>query len=57
MACDLCDATFSAESFDKWCELMKAHYMSTHADFMSENNSKEEGKRWMETMKAKFESL
>ena len=57
MSCDLCNATFSADSFDQWCELMKEHYMSAHADFMADNHSKEDGLRWMETMKAKFDSL
>lgn len=57
LGCDLCSEKFSAESFEDWCEQMKAHYMSVHADFMSENHSKEDGQKWMETMKEKFESL
>jgi hypothetical protein len=61
MKCDICDNEFSAETFDQWFEQMKGHYMSEHADFMKEAqskpNSKEEGMKWMAEMKEKFESL
>lgn len=59
MACDLCDKEFSAETFEEWMELMKKHYMQDHAEFMeqSKNKSKEEGMKWMQEMKAKFDSL
>ena len=59
MACDQCDKTFSADSFEDWFEQMKNHYMAAHADIMSANagKSKEEGMAWMAEMKARFEAL
>lgn len=32
MSCDMCEKTFSAESFDEWFGQMKTHYMSDDAD-------------------------
>jgi hypothetical protein len=59
MACDQCEQTFSADSFEDWFEQAKHHYMSDHADLMAANasKSKEEGLAWMANMKAKFEAL
>lgn len=59
MACDICDKKFSAETFDNWFKQMQAHYMSDHKDFMEQakNKTKEEGMKWMQEMKAKFEAL
>ena len=59
MKCDMCEKEFQAQSFDEWFGQMKSHYMNDHADFMkeSQNNSKEEGMKWMADMKAKFDSL
>lgn len=59
MKCDLCDKEFSADTFEEWFKQMQNHYMTDHADFMkqSQTKSKEEGMKWMADMKAKFESL
>lgn len=58
MKCDLCDAEFTAETFEDWFKQMQGHYMSEHSDFMkeSQNKSKEEGMKWMSYMKTKFEN-
>jgi hypothetical protein len=59
MQCDMCDQTFSADTFEQWFEQMKGHYMKDHADFMaqSQNKSQEEGMKWMADMRAKFDAL
>lgn len=59
MSCDLCEKKFSAESFEDWFKLMQTHYMTDHADYMKEaqTKSKEEGMKWMQQMREKFESL
>jgi hypothetical protein len=59
LSCDMCDKTFSAETFEEWFEQMKGHYMTDHADIMSANanKSKEEGMTWMADMKAKFDAM
>ena len=59
MPCDLCDSTFSGETFEDWFKQMQGHYMNDHADFMvqAKTKSKEEGMKWMADMKAKFEAL
>ncbi len=45
LSCDLCDAEFSAETFQEWMQLMMPHYMSVHADVM-EANKKQDKRRW-----------
>lgn len=57
--CDMCDKAFSADSFDDWFAQMKRHYMSDHADVMTNNANKstEEGIKWMADMKEKFAAL
>lgn len=59
MKCDMCEKDFTAESFMEWFKQMQGHYMKDHADFMKEaqNKSPEEGKKWMDDMKAKFEAM
>ena len=59
LSCDMCGKDFSAETFEKWFQQMKNHYMSDHAEVMARNanKSKEEGMKWMAEMKAKFEAL
>ena len=58
LACDMCETSFSAETFDDWFSQMKDHYMSDHADIMAANanKTKEEGMQWMADMKKKFET-
>lgn len=56
VTCDLCDKAFDAETFEDWLEQMKPHYMAEHADFMkaSKDKSKEEGMKWMEEARKRF---
>ncbi len=58
LSCDICDKEFSAETFEGWIEQMMFHYMIDHADFMEANNDKpkEEGEKWMEEARARFEA-
>jgi bisphosphoglycerate-dependent phosphoglycerate mutase len=60
LACDQCEKTFEAETFEGWFKLMKAHYASDHADIMADmmkNYTKEDGEKWMKKYKAQFEAL
>ncbi len=57
VSCDLCSTTFPATTFEEWFKAMHGHYMADHADFMeaSKDKSPEEGMRWMEAAKKRFE--
>ncbi len=58
LKCDLCEVEISGENFEEWTKAMHAHYMEAHADTMNEmmTRPKEEGDKWMEEAKGKFES-
>lgn len=57
LSCDMCEATFDAESFEEWFKQMMPHYMAEHADIMeaSKNKTKEDGGKWMAAAKKRFE--
>lgn len=59
LSCDLCDAEFTADSFENWMQQMQPHYMSDHADFMEANKDKpkEEAMKWMADNRARFDAL
>lgn len=58
LSCDLCDAEFSAETFQEWMQLMMPHYMSVHADVMeaNKNKTKEDGAKWMAENQIRFDA-
>lgn len=60
MSCDQCDQTFESEDFEGWFTQMKAHYMADHLAIMMEMKAKytkEDGERWINDAKARFEAL
>ncbi len=58
LSCDLCDADFTAETFEDWMAQMMPHYKNDHADVMeaNKNKTKEEGMKWMAENRARFDS-
>ncbi len=59
LKCDLCEVEISGETFEEWSAAMQAHYAEVHADAMNEmmTRPKEEGDKWMEDAKARFDTV
>ena len=59
LPCDVCDEAIEGETFDDWFKAMHAHYTTAHADVMAAmaGKPKEEGMKWMEEARAKFDAL
>jgi hypothetical protein len=59
LSCDVCDETFSAETFEGWFKQMLTHYTADHADVMAANadKPKSEGEEWMAEARARFEAV
>lgn len=63
MSCDNCDATFSAETFQAWVELMKPHYAQEHKEFMASKASlspeeqQKEMQQWFAEQETRFNQL
>ena len=59
MSCDICDTQFQGETFDDWFKACQQHYMADHADFMAAaaGKPKEEGLKWMEEARKRFEAV
>ena len=56
LKCDLCEVTAEGETFDAWMKALMPHYMTAHADVMSDpKNGKEEQMKWMAENKARFD--
>ena len=58
LACEICDQPVEGETFDDWFQTMRAHWMADHADVMASmaDKPKEEGWKWMEAARAKFDA-
>jgi len=59
LPCDVCGEAIEGETFDDWFKSMHAHYTTAHADVMAAmaDKPKEEGMKWMEEARAKFNAL
>lgn len=55
----MCGEAIEGETFDDWFKSMHAHYTTAHADVMAAmaDKPKEEGMKWMEEARAKFNAL
>ncbi len=58
LTCEICGADIQGENFDAWFKASQAHWMTEHANVMKEmmTKPKEEGVKWMEEAKNKFEA-
>ncbi len=57
LTCDLCDHEARGETFEKWMEALKSHYIEAHADVMNDPSKGEaDMKKWMEENKTRFDS-
>ena len=55
LTCDLCDAAAEGETFEAWMKNLMPHYMTAHADVMSDSSKTEaDRERWMTENKARF---
>ena len=56
--CEICDAPIQGEDFEAWFSAARAHWMAEHADVMKamEGKPKEEGMKWMEEAKKRFDA-
>ncbi len=54
LKCDLCDYEEKGETFEKWMEALKPHYMKAHADVVN-NGTKEDMEKWMTENKKRFD--
>lgn len=60
MKCDQCNVELEGENFDEWFKACHAHYQADHADIMKkmmETGIKEEGEKWREDAKKRFDEL
>ena len=60
MKCDVCDATFEAESFEGWTEQMKGHYTEAHKDVMEAHAGPDAMKKmqeWMNDAKSRWDAI
>lgn len=58
LKCDLCQATAEGETFEMWMENLKSHYMTAHADVMSDSSkTKEDIMNWMVENRKRFEAV
>ncbi len=54
--CDICDHVAEGDNFEEWMKNLMPHYMNTHKDVMNDSSkTKEDGIKWMEENKKRFE--
>ncbi len=57
LICDLCEHEGQGETFEKWMEALKPHYMEAHADIMNDpSKTSEDMQKWMTKNKVRFDS-
>ena len=55
LTCDLCNHEAQGETFADWMQNLMPHYKEAHADVMNDSTkTKEDGMRWMEENRARF---